>query len=293
MMSANHNHHSASNIKIAFFLNLCFAIFELIGGLFTNSLAILSDSVHDLGDAFALGMSWYLDKASKKPRSEKFTYGLGRFSLLSALLSSFVLLVGSVYVLTEAIPRLLNPQHSNAQGMVGFAIVGIVINCLAVFRLKKGVSMNERVVFWHLLEDVLGWVAVLVTGIFIYFKDIHILDPILSIGIVLFILWNVIKNLKKTVTLFLQGVPDGVSVDTIEQGIKSVPDVVAVHDTHVWTIDGDSSVLSTHIVMGKSVSDERAVDIKCQVKENLAKQHIEHATIETEREGEKCELNNH
>lgn len=290
-MSSSHNHDSSSNIRVAFFLNLFFAALELIGGLFTNSLAILSDAVHDFGDAFTLGVSWYFDKVSKKPRTERFSYGLGRFSLLSAFISSIVLLLGSLYIFSEAVPRLFNPEHSNAAGMIGFAIFGIVINGLAVIRLKKSQSMNEKVVFWHLLEDVLGWVAVLITGIIIYFRDIHILDAILSILIVLYVLWNVIKNLKKTVTLFLQGVPEEVSIESLEEEIKTILNIKFVHDTHVWTLDGENNVISTHVVIEEGVSKDKAVEIKCEVKEYLYKQNIKHATIEIEWEGEKCQFN--
>lgn len=289
-MSADHDHDSTKNIKIAFFLNLSFALLEFFGGLFTNSLAILSDAVHDLGDSFALGVSWYFDKISKRPRNHKFSYGLGRLSLLSALISSSILLFGSVYILSEAIPRLLKPEHSNAQGMIVFAILGIVINGIAVFRLKKGVSMNERVVSWHLLEDVLGWIAVLITGVVIYFKDIHILDSILSILIVLFVLWNVVKNLKKTIILFLQGVPDGISTELIDEEIKSFQNVIDVHDTHVWTIDGQNNVISMHVTIPENTSNETATDLKCKVKKYLENKGIGHQTIEIERLGEKCQL---
>lgn len=290
--SHNHSHKTTENIKVAFFLNLFFTILELFGGLYTNSLAILSDAIHDLADTFALGISWYFDKVSKKPRSERFSYGLGRFSLLSALISSFVLLFGSLYILSEAIPRIMNPEHSNAQGMIGFAILGIIINGAAVLRLKSGNSMNEKVVFWHLFEDVLGWIAVLFTGIIIYFRDIHILDPVISILIVLYVLWNVLKNLKKTVTLFLQGVPEGISIDAVEDNIKKFEDVKAVHDTHIWTLDGENNILTTHIVISKEISDEKAMELKCKVKEYVHKHHIEHATVEIEREGEVCQFNN-
>jgi len=292
-MSHNHDHDSAQNIKVAFFLNLGFAILELIGGLLTNSLAILSDAIHDLGDAFSLGISWYLDKVSKRPRTKQFSYGLGRFSLLSALISSLVLLCGSLFIIIEAIPRLLKPEHSNAQGMIGFAVFGILVNGFAVLRLRKGKSMNEQVVSWHLFEDVLGWIAVLATGIIIYVKDIHVLDPILSLAIVLYVLLNVAKNLRKIVSLFLQSVPDGISISVIEKGIKTLASVTAVHDTHVWTLDGQHHILTTHVVIAKDTSEERALGIKHEVKEYIYTQGIEHATVETEREGEECRQKGH
>ncbi len=289
----SHDHESTKNIKVAFFLNLSFTILELVGGILTNSLAILSDAVHDLGDTFALGAAWYLDKVSKKPRTQNFSYGLGRFSLLSALISSLVLLFGSLYILSEAVPRLLKPEHSNAPGMIGFAILGIIVNGFAVLRLKKGQSMNEKVVFWHLFEDVLGWFAVLITGIIIYIKDIHILDPILSILLVIYVLWNVLRNLKKTVMLFLQGVPEGISMEAIEEEIKSLEHVKAIHDTHIWTLDGQNNILTTHIVIDKNMSEKDIINIKCRAKELLHKLNINHATIEMEKENEECVLDNH
>lgn len=158
-MGLNHQHDkkNTGNIRIAFFLNLCFTILEIIGGLWTNSIAILSDALHDLGDSFSLGLAWFLNKYSHRKADEKFSYGYRRFSLLAALINTIVLIIGSVFILSEAIPRLYNPQHSNAQGMVLFAIVGILINGIAVLKLKGGNSINIRVVMWHLLEDVLGW----------------------------------------------------------------------------------------------------------------------------------------
>ncbi len=289
-----HSHDdSTANIKTAFFLNLFFSLAELIGGYLTNSLAIYSDALHDLGDTFSLGVSWYLDKVSKQPRNSSFSYGLGRFSLLSAFISSVVLLIGSLYILSEAIPRLLSPEHSNAQGMILFAIGGILINGIAVLRLKKGQSMNEKVIFLHILEDVLGWIAVLITGIIIYFYDIHILDPLLSMAIVLFVLWNVAKNLKATVKLFLQSVPEGLDITDLEANIKKIPHVQALHDTHLWTLDGIHHILTIHIVIANDTTDKEAVVIKCEAKKLFNKQNIEHSTIEIEREGEVCELDNH
>lgn len=189
-----HNHENQGNIKVAFFLNLSFTIAEIIGGLWTNSVAILSDAVHDLGDSLSLGLAWYFDAFSKKGPDEKYSFGYARFSLLAALINSLVLVGGSVLVLTRSVPRIFNPEPIDAKGMFVFAILGILINGLAVLKLKKGTSLNEKVVSWHLMEDVLGWVVILVASIVLMFVDIPILDPILSVLITIYVLFHVLKT---------------------------------------------------------------------------------------------------
>ncbi|HET8753741.1 MAG TPA: cation diffusion facilitator family transporter, partial [Salinimicrobium sp.] len=211
-MGHDHNHASGKNLKLAFFLNVGFTIFEIIGGFYINSVAIISDAVHDLGDSLSLGTAWYLQKKSNQGSNAKFSFGYKRFSLLGALINSLVLIAGSVYVITEAIGRLLEPEHSDAQGMIFFAIFGIAVNGFAAYKLSGGKTMNEKVVSWHLLEDVLGWVAVLIVGIVLSFKDIHYLDPALSLFITAYILWNVLKRLKETLFIFLQGVPEDINL---------------------------------------------------------------------------------
>ena len=285
-MGHNHEHtHNViqKNIKVAFFLNIGFSIAEIIGGFLTNSMAILADALHDFGDSFSLGLSWYFARISDKQPSKTFSYGYKRFSLLAALINGIVLLVGSLLILSEAIPRLIHPEHSNAKGMFVFAIFGILVNGLAVWRLKSGKTMNERVVTWHLLEDVLGWVAVLIVSVVMIFKDIHILDPILSVLITLYILWNVVKNLKKTVSLFLQGVPQEVPISTVEEELQKLNNVHKVHHTHIWSQDGEHNILTTHIIVGQDRSWESIDFLKGKVRERLKKLGIDHATIEIER----------
>lgn len=179
-------HQSGKNIKVAFFLNLAFTILEIFGGLWTNSMAILSDALHDLGDSISLGAAWYLEKYSEKAPDSTFSYGYGRFSLLGALISSIVLVIGAVIILSQVIPRLIDPQEVHPQGMLGLAVLGIIVNGIAAIRLRKGSTLNEKVASWHLLEDVLGWVAVLIVSIVLLIKDIPILDPILSLVITFF-----------------------------------------------------------------------------------------------------------
>ncbi len=283
-----HQSNSIKNIKVAFFLNLSFTLFELIGGYYTNSMAIISDALHDFGDSISLGTSWYLEKKSRKDKDNNFSFGYQRFSLLGALINSVVLISGSLYVLSVIIPRIINPVHSNAQGMLVFAIVGIMVNGIAVLRLKSGSSLNEKLVSWHLLEDVLGWFAVLIVSVVLIFKDIPVLDPLLSLLIIIYVLFNVIKNLKKTMHIFLQGTPSGISIDKIEDNILKLDKVLSVHHTKVWSLDGEKNVLTIHLVIDKIESFHEMLTIKYNVKEILKTIPISHATIEIEFADETC-----
>lgn len=285
----SHSHNSSSNIKVAFFLNLFFTILEIIGGLWTNSMSILSDALHDLGDSFSLGIAWYFEGYSKKGPDEKFTYGYSRFSLLGAMINSIILIGGSIFILTRAIPRLIVPEPINAKGMLAFAIIGIIINGLAVIRLRKGNSLNERVVSWHLFEDVLGWVAVLVVSIVLLFRDIPILDPILSIIITLYILYNVFKNLREIMNVFLQRVPDQFSIIKIEKEIAEKTDAILAHHTHIWSLEGDKHILSTHVVIEENSNQQEIANIKEQVKKLINEKGIKHVTVEIEFKNEECD----
>jgi len=285
-----HHHHHTGNIKIAFWLNLIFCILEFIGGFFTNSIAILSDALHDLGDSFSLGLAWYFQKISQRKRDKLFSYGYKRFSLLGALINSMILLIGSVFIIREAIPRIIHPETSNAQGMIVFALIGIAVNGAAVLRLKKGTSINERVISLHLIEDVLGWVAVLIAAIVMLFTNIPILDPILSLLITGYILFNVVKNLKQSLTILLQAVPMKINEEEIKNNLLSIPCIIDVHDIHIWTMDGDYNILSIHMVLADNTTMEQAEEIKSQARELLKKLHVQHITIETESPSQVCSL---
>ncbi len=286
-----HHHHAAtSNLKLAFFLNFGFTIIEFIGGILTNSTAILADAVHDLGDSFALAQAWYFETLSQKHPSRSYTYGYKRFSLLGATISALLLLASSLYVLGEAIPRIIEPEHSDAQGMVLLAIFGIAVNGFAMMRLAKGNSANMRVVAMHLLEDVLGWASILVVAIILMFTDLHILDPILACLIALYILSNVVKQLKTIVPVFLQASPDGFDPAEMEQKIAALPGVESVHHLHLWSLDDDHVVLSVHVVTAQVLSSDEYRQLKQQFKNLMEDSHIDHSTLEIEWPDEPCRI---
>jgi cobalt-zinc-cadmium efflux system protein len=287
---AHHHENSTGKIRAAFFLNLLFTILEIIGGLWTNSLAIVSDALHDLGDSISLGFSWYLERYSKKGKDRRFSYGYRRFSLLAAFLNTLVLVAGGFIVVSEAIPRLMNPQPAYAPGMILFAIGGILVNGLAVLRMRGGQSLNTQVVAWHLLEDVLGWVAVLVVSVILLFWEIYILDPILSILITLYVLWNVLRNLRRTSALFLQAVPENYDVGQLETALLEMENVTSVHHTHLWSLDGEHHVLTTHIVVDPCTTREQVLSLKQEINQLTSGMHLEHTTLEIEYEDEDCRM---
>ncbi len=290
MAHAHATYHSGKNLRLAFFLNLGFTLLEFFGGLYTNSVAILSDALHDLGDSLSLGLAWCLDGKAKHGATEQFTYGYRRFSLLGALINGLVLVAGSVVIVTEAIRRIQSPEPADARGMVLFALIGIAVNGYAAWKVHRGKSINEKMVSWHLLEDVLGWVAVLMVAIVLLFQDIQWLDPALSLAITLFILFNVLKRLRDTVFVFLQGKPTGVDLETIKNRILNLDRVGSLHHTHLWTLDGEHHVFSTHIKLKDISRFEEIIDVKKQIKDLLRDYNFSHYTIETELEEEWCDL---
>jgi cobalt-zinc-cadmium efflux system protein len=283
-----HSHQITQDIKLAFFLNLTFAILEIFGGLWTNSLAIVSDAVHDLGDSISLGMAWYLEKYSHKQSNFSFSYGYRRLSSLAALINTLILFIGSLYVISQAIPRVMNPEPTDAKGMILFAVLGVTVNGLAMFRLAKTTSLNARVVAWHLLEDALGWVAVLLVSIVLLFTDLYILDPILSILIAVYVLYNAIANLRQILWLFLQAVPKNVDLQELEKNILAVEQVDSLHHTHVWSLDGEEHVLTTHVVVTENTTRTEILAIKGAIQRLGEKLNFKHMTVEIEYRNEPC-----
>lgn len=272
------------NILIAFILNMCFSIFEFLGGIFTGSVAITADAVHDIGDAISIGTSLILEKKSKKQPDEIYTYGYSRLSVLGGFITVCVLLAGSIGVIYSSIQKLLSPSDINYDGMILFAVVGIVVNFLAAYFTHGGNSINQKAVNLHMLEDVLGWCVVLTGAIVMKFTDLYIIDPVMSIGVAVFILINAFKSLMSIYDLFMEKIPHGISINEIKSHLMKIEGVEDVHHIHVRTIDGDIIYATLHIV-----SDMEGAIIKEKAREILSHLNISHTTIETEKTDEKCE----
>ena len=275
---------SEKNILIAFILNLFFSIFEFIGGTITNSVAIISDSIHDIGDSLSIGISFFLEKKSKKKPDNKYTYGYVRYSVIGSIITTTILIVGSILVIYNAIKRLINPVDINYNGMIIFGIIGTLVNFLAAYFTKDGHSLNQKSVNLHMLEDVLGWLVVLIGAIIMRFTDIKIIDPILSILVALFIFINAIKNLKTIIDIFLEKTPSNINIEHLKEHLLKIKGVEDIHHIHIWSIDGYNNYATLHVVT-KSESKK----IKHLVKEELSEHGIIHTTVELEEPGENCE----
>lgn len=292
----HHNHHhggqgedqSLARIRLALALNLSFAIVELVGGLLSQSVAVLSDALHDFGDSLSLLFAYLLERRAKDASNVKFSYGMRRLSLLSALITGAVLLLGSAFILYQAIPKLWNPTTPNTTGMMLLALLGIAVNGYAASRTRRGATMNERVVTWHLMEDLLGWVGIFIVSIVMKFVDLPILDPLTAIVFTCYILWGASKNIRQTMRLFLQGTPDTLSSQEISEKISHIPGVKGVHDVHLWSLDGDNHVLTVHAVVAQNATMSDAEEVRNQIKILTSQLGKIHTTVEIETNPDAC-----
>ncbi len=275
---------SEKNILIAFILNLTFSVFEFFGGIFTNSVAIISDSIHDIGDAVSIGISYFLEKKSKKQPDNTYTYGYLRYSVIGSIITTLILLVGSVLVVINAVKRILNPVDINYNGMIIFAVIGVVVNFLAAYFTRHGDSLNQKAVNLHMLEDVLGWAVVLIGAVVMRFTDFKLIDPILSILVAVYIFIHAFSHLKEAIDLFLVKIPEGINLDEIKHHLLEIDGVLGVHHIHIWSMDGNQNYATMHIV-----TNGDHLEIKKAVKEELLDHGIVHATLELESENEHCE----
>ncbi len=277
-------HKSVKNIFIAFILNLGFSLFEFIGGALTGSIAILSDAIHDMGDALTIGLSYFLEKKSLKKPDETYTYGYMRFSLIGSIISTLVLISGSIFVIYNAIKRIINPVSINYNGVLLLAIAGFIINLIAAYVTKEGDSLNQKSVNLHMLEDVLGWFVVLIGAIIMRFTSISLIDPILSIFVAAFIFLHAAKHFKIIIDLFLIKTPHDINIKSLKDHLLTIPDILDIHHIHVWSLDGLNNYATLHVVSNTSPQK-----IKKLVKEELKEFNIIHSTIEIETAKETCE----
>ena len=272
------------NILIAFLLNLGFSVFELLGGIFTGSVAIISDAIHDFGDAISIGASWFLEKKSKRKPDARHTYGYARYSVLGAAITNLILLVGSAVVVYNAVMRLLHPVDIHSGGMILMAVLGAAMNLAAAWFTHGGHSLNEKAVNLHMLEDVLGWLVVLVGAVVIRFTDLVWIDPVMSIGVAVFIFVHAEQGMGEVLDVFLEKAPRDVDAEELTAHLRNMPRVTDVHHLHIWTMDGTNHYATVHIA---AVHCD-AVALKDAIRSECRDHGIVHVTIELEEEGEPC-----
>lgn len=295
----HHEHHSSNGLSMAFWLNITFSIIEVIGGIFTNSTAIIADAFHDFMDAIAIGSAVLLEKISGKKRTSKFSYGYKRFSLLSAIGMSVFLLTGAILMVISAVNSFITPHEVNSMGMVWLAILGVTINGLAFIRIKKSNGShhghthqgnhNSKAIMLHLLEDVLGWIAVLIGAIVIYFTNWYWIDPLLALGIAIFIGFNATRNLISATKIVLQSVPENINLEHLSNELTAIKGIESIHDLHLWSMDGNYHVGSLHVVVSSS-SALSYTPVYSAILQIMDRYNIQHPTVQIETNINDCRL---
>lgn len=279
------------NIKIAFLLNLAFSIVEAIGGILTNSISIISDSLHNLGDSITIGINYIFEKKSKKLPNKEYSYGYLRYTMLGSLIASFILLVGSVIIIYNVVPRLIKPLSVNYDAMIIFGIFGLLINLYATIKIMRSKDKDKKI-NTHMIEDTVIWLFILTGSICIKVFDLVIIDPILSLLIAVYILYQVYKYMKNIYYIFMEKVPKNVKIDEIKKDIESNENIDNVHHIHIWSMDGVNNYMTAHIHLNKILNEEEIIKTKNDVKNKLKEDKINHITLEVEYFNEKCDSSN-
>ena len=275
-----HHHHkkAGKNLAFVFFMNLTFNIIVIIGGLATNSMAILADCIHDMSDTISIAFAWFLERVAQKESTDKYSYGYQRFSILGAVIISVFVILMAFVILSEAIPRLFSPEGVDAQGMLLVAIVGIIFKSLSVYRLHEGETFNEKAILIHQLGDIFEWVAILILSLVLMFwSGAQYLDPFVSIGIALWLIFNLGRNLYKSFEVLLQKTPDNFNVDELKSSINSIEGVKSIDGFHLWSLDGIDSVLTLKL---SADNFENREEIKKEIYNISSKYHIVDITVE-------------
>ncbi|MER2064252.1 MAG: cation transporter, partial [Alkalibacterium sp.] len=278
-MSSLMNQESSKKMLFVFSINLAFSAIEFLFGFLFNSFAIMTDAVHDLGDALSIGLAAYFEKLSTKEANDQYSFGHQRFSLLGAFVTAVVLLGGSMILLVTAVPRLIEPVEVNQEGMFWLSIFAIGANGFSAWLMSRGESHNESLLSLHMLEDVLGWLGVLVVSILLNYTDWYFLDPLLSMGIATFIIYKTWPLFKETIEIFLEATPKNLSREKIEATILSIDGVTNVSHLHVWSIDGREHAMTVTVSTSLDKID-RIEAIKETIRHDLSKYGIHHSTIE-------------
>ncbi len=275
----NHEHHkkATGNLLFVFILNIVFNVIVIMGGLITNSVAILADCLHDLSDTISIGLAWVLEHISQKTPNKNYTYGYQRFSILGAVITSIFVIVVSVIVVYESCSRLFSPVEPETGWMLLVAIVGLIFKGISVFKLHGGETINEKVILFHLLSDVFGWVAILVISVILMFWNVSFLDPLISLIISLWLLYNMEKSLHESVCVLLQKSPKNIDINEIESQIENLNHIESVIDIHLWSLDGIDSILTLKVNIDNVNNGD---EVKKEIYTIVSKYHIVDTTVE-------------
>ncbi len=277
------------HILIAFLANLVLAAIGVVSGLITGSFAIISNSLHSLGDGITVGISFFLERKSKNGPDKQHTFGYARYSLLGSLITNMFLLVGATTIIMESFHGLHEPEHIELGGMIGLAVLGAFANFIAAFVTRHGHTHNERAVSLHAVQDVLSWLAIIVGAIIMQYTGFMQIDAILSICIAIYILYRVIRDFTKNLYIFLDNTPPSICYNKLEQAICAIEGVSSVHHMHLWSLDGENNCATLHCVLTAKADGEK---VKIAIRETLNEYNINHSTIEFEPKTSACTSKN-
>lgn len=275
-------HREASeNLSFALILNLLFNIVVISGGIITNSVAIISDALHDFSDTISILIAWVLEKLSGKESNNKFTYGYQRFSIFGALFNSTIVILASLTVVYEAFNRLFLTQSPDASGMILIAILGIIFKGASLIRLHKGKTFNEKAISIHMFGDVFEWIALLIISLILYFVNVPILDPIASILVSFWVIYNLAKTFIASAKILLQASPSNIDIDLLKRDLLNVENIESIEDFHIWSLDGIENILTSKFKV--SLKNEEVFDRELTINslKEVAKGYgINHTTFE-------------
>ena len=275
-----HQHHkkASGNLAFVFFMDLTFNLIVIIGGLATNSIAILADCIHDVSDTISIALAWVLEKISQKNPSKKYSYGYERFSILGAVIISVFVIIMGLVILNESIPRLFKPEGVDSGGMLIVAVIGIIFKSVSVYRLHKGETFNEKAILFHQLGDIFEWITILILSLVLMFwKGAPNLDPYVSIGIAIWLIFNLGRNLYKSLEVLLQKVPDSFNSDKFQRQIIGIDGVRNIEDYHIWSLDGIDTVMTVKVNVDYK---KDTFQIKEEIKEISKQYNVVDLTIE-------------
>ncbi len=281
----SHEHNSENNLQnilITFWLNLIFATVELLGAIFSNSISLYSNAIHDYGDSIILLSTLFIERHSYKGRSMNYTYGYRRYSLVGAIINNLILLSASLFITYEAIGRFLNPQEISTRVIFGIAILGIVVNTFGYMRLKQNESEINKSLQNNLFADILSWVGLLVSSVIMALTGWYVIDGLISLFIAITMFYAATKQFRTIFNIIMQKVPDTIDLLKIEQKICEYPQVINCHDVHIWTLDGEDYIMTMHIVVENEMKMDEVMEMKEEIKLALERLKINHTTIEVD-----------
>ncbi len=284
MHTHNHSANTTKRLSLSLSLTAAFVIVEVIAGIFGNSLALLTDAAHNFTDIIALGLSWYALKIATKPAHAGKTFGYHRVGILVALINSTTLILIALGIFYEAWKRFITPPEVDSTLLIGVGALAFFINLVTAWLVKDGSEhdLNLRSAFLHLMGDVLSTLGAVIAGVIIAFTRWNWLDPLVSVLIGFFILWNAWGILRQSVHILLESAPESVDVDSMIEDLQKVKGVRGVHDLHVWSINESLKLLSAHIVTDDILLSKGA-HLQDRLSEMLAHEYnIQHATLQLE-----------